>query len=178
MYQIATTIEGVSPIRFNRIVTLKSGLGKPTEDEEYETAKQRVYRNSNGLYLPSDNLKRSMRQGAFRAGLKVGRTGFEPYLRAAVFIEPSDLEFGKNEPDFMFPTYVRIPPGRRGALVFKVRPCLNPGWQLSPLLHVLDDHIEPEKLRIALETAGLFIGVCDGRPECGRFIVKKWEVKK
>lgn len=183
MYQVDTTIEGVSPIRFNRVITVKSKPRPPTEEEEYEIAKQRVYRNSNGLYLPALNLKRALRFGSNMVNLKMGVPGMltkrlEPFINAAVFIEPTELEFGKDEPDFMFPAYVRIPPGKRGALIFKVRPGLNSGWQLDPLLHVLDNHIEPDKLRMAMETTGFFIGLCDGRPEYGRFIVKKWEVRK
>lgn len=178
MYKIEDIIEGVSPMLFNRVITLKGGTGRPTEEQEYEEAKKRVYRNDNGLYLPAQNLKRALRFGSTMAGLKMGRRGFEPYISAAVFIEPSELEFGKTEPDFFFPSYVRIPPGKKGALVFKVRPGLNPGWQLNSLLTVLDDHVEPDKIRIALETAGLFVGLCDWRPEYGRFIIKKWEVRK
>lgn len=176
MYKVDSTIEGAAPILFNRFLGM--GLVKPTLEQEEEAAKQRVYRNSNGLYLPANNLKRALRSGASRAGVKIGRMSLDPYISAAVFIEPRELEFGKDEPDFMFGAWVRIPPGKKGALVWKVRPGLNSGWQLNPLLHVLDDRIASEKLRIALETAGLFIGVCDWRPEYGRFIVKKWEVKK
>lgn len=153
-------------------------MGKPTQQQEEETAKLRVYRNNSGLYLPAVNLKRAIRQGATRAGLKMGRASFEPYVNAAVFIEPPELEFGKEDPDFFFPSYVRIPPGRRGALVYKVRPGINAGWSLSPLFTVLDDHIDQDKLKAAVETTGLFIGLADGRPEYGRFIIKTWGVEK
>lgn len=179
MYQIDGTIEGVPPgILFNRIVSLKTGGTKPTPQQEEEAAKERVYRNDNGLYLPAYSLKRALRQGTSFDGLKLGRRYLEPYIRAAVFIEPSQLEFGKSEPDFMLPAYVRIPPGRRGALVYKVRPGLNGGWTLNFTFHILDDHIEDEKLRRALETTGLFIGVCDSRPEYGRFTIKEWRIRK
>lgn len=176
MFKIKCTIEGVAPIRFNRITSLAGGMGKPTEEQEREEAKKRVYRNDDGLYLPAANLKRAVRQGALRAGLKMGRTSLEPYVNAAVFVEPSELAFGKDEPDFMFPAYVRIPPGKRGALVYKIRPGLNPGWQLHPLFTVIDDHITEDKLKAAVETTGLFIGLADGRPEYGRFIITDWEV--
>ncbi len=176
MYKVDSTIEGAAPILFDRFLGM--GLVKPTPEQEEEAAKQRVFRNSNGLYLPAVNLKRALRQGATRAGLKsTGRMGLEPYISAAVFIEPRELEFGKDEPDFMFGTWVRIPPGKKGALVWKVRPGLNPGWRVDSCLHVLDDRIASEKLRIALETAGLFIGVCDWRPEYGRFIVKNGRLR-
>lgn len=178
MYKVEIVLEGVAPIRFNRVVTLKGGGVRPTEEQEYEAAKERVYRNSSGLYLPALNLKRALRSGSGMAGLKMGRRSLEPYINAAVFIEPAELVFGKEVPDFFFPSYVRIPPGKKGALVFKVRPCLNLGWHLTPLLTVLDDHIDADNLRTALETTGLYVGLCDGRPEYGRFIVTKWEVKK
>jgi hypothetical protein len=175
VYKVQCTLEGISPIRFNRITTMETGMGKPTQSQEEEHAKLRVYRNASGLFLPALNLKRAIRQGALRAGLKMGRSGFEPYVNAAVFIEPLELEFGKEEPDFLYPAWVRIPPGKRGALVYKVRPGLNIGWQLSPVFTVLDDHIDNDKLKAAVETTGLFIGICDGRPEFGRFIIKVWD---
>lgn len=59
-----------------------------------------------------------------------------------------------------------------------MRPGLNSGWRVNPVFNVFDDRIEEDKLKIALESAGLLIGVCDWRPEYGRFIVKKWEVEK
>ena len=178
MYKVNSTIEGIAPTLFNRVVTLKGGRGKPTPEQEEAAAEERVYRNSNGLYLPAANLKRALRIGSVRAGLKIGRGSFEPYIRAAVFIEPSELEFGKDKPDFMLPSYVRIPPGTRGALIYKVRPGLNAGWKVSAIFNVFDDRIEEDKLKMALESAGLLIGVCDWRPEYGRFVVKKWEVSK
>jgi len=178
MYKIKSDIEGIAPVLFNRVVTLKGGRGKPTPEQEEEAAKERVYRNSNGLYLPAANLKRALRFGSIRATLKMGRASFEPYVRATVFIEPSELEFGKEEPDFFLHSYVRIPPGTRGALIYKVRPGLNAGWKVSLIFNVFDDRMEEDKLKIALESAGLLIGVCDWRPEYGRFVIKKWEVKK
>jgi hypothetical protein len=178
MYKINSTIEGIAPVLFNRVVTLKGGRGKPTPGQEEEAAKDRVYRNANGLYLPAANLKRALRIGSVRAALKIGRGSFEPYIRAAVFIEPPELEFGKDVPDFMLPSYVRIPPGTRGALIYKVRPGLNAGWKVSAVFNVFDDRIEEDKLKMALESAGLLIGVCDWRPEYGRFVVNKWEVSK
>ncbi len=178
MYKVKSIIEGAAPILFNKIGDMKGGMGKPTPEQEAAAAKLRVYRNNDGLFLPAVNLKRSLRFGASRGGLKIGRAGLEPSIRAAVFVEPNELPFGVDEPDFMLPSYVRIPPGRRGALVYKVRPGLNTGWTVAPVFQVLDDHIEPEKLRLALETAGLYIGLCDWRPEYGRFIVTEWEVEK
>jgi len=178
MYKVNSTIEGIAPILFNRVLTLKGGEGKPTPEQEEEAAKLRVYRNSNGLYLPAANLKRALRLGSVRAVLKMGGLRFEPYITATVFIEPTELPFGKTDPDFMLPAYARIPPGKRGALIYKVRPGLNAGWRLNPVFNVFDDRVEEHKLRLALESAGLLVGLCDWRPEYGRFIVTKWEVEK
>lgn len=178
MYGVEVDLEGVAPIMFNRIVSLKTGGRKPTEEQEYEAAKERAYRNGAGLYLPARNLKRAFRIGASMAGLKMGRRSIEPYINAAVFIEPAEITFNKENPDFFHPDWVRIPPGKKGALVFKVRPCLNLGWKISPRLTVMDDHIDADNLRIGMENAGLYVGLCDNRPEYGRFIVTKWEVIK
>lgn len=176
MYKVESTLEGIAPLRFNRFFL--TNIRKPTPEQEYELARQRLYRNSNGIYVPSLALKRALRFGSTMGNLKMGRRALEPYINAAVFIEPPELELGKKEPDYFFEAYVRIPPGKKGALVFKVRPCMNVGWQLSPMFTVMDDHITEEMVRVALETAGIYVGLLDGRPEYGRFIVKKWKVKK
>lgn len=174
MYKVETLLEGVAPLRFNRFFVTE--IRVPTEAQEYATAKLRVHRNSNGIYVPALALKRALRFGASMANLKMGRRSLEPYINAAVFIEPVELELGKDEPDYYYPAYVRIPPGKRGALVFKVRPVINLGWELSPSFTILDDHLLPNLLRAALETTGLYVGLLDGRPEFGRFIVKEWSV--
>jgi hypothetical protein len=176
MYKVESVLEGIAPLRFNRFFMTK--IHKPTLEQEYELARQRLYENSNGIYVPSFALKRALRFGSTMGNLKMGRRSLEPYINAGVFIEPLELELGKKDPDYNFEAYVRIPPGKKGAMVFKVRPCMNVGWQLSPIFTVMDDHILEDMVRMALETAGIYVGLLDGRPEYGRFIVKNWKVVK
>jgi hypothetical protein len=184
MYEVKATIEGIAPILFNRFTeeAMKSldhretGGVRTMEGKEQE-ALNRVYRNGNGLYCPAANLKKSLLNGITKGNIKEGRGSARPYVEATVFIKPQEIEFGKQEPDFVHECTGRIPP-KSGARVILRRPGLREGWVLSFMMVVTDDRRSSDQLRRGLEEAGLLIGLCDGRPEFGRFIVKDWEVIK
>jgi len=184
MYTINTTIEGVAPFLFNRFTEeSKSDIDKGTaggkksiQQREVEVL-VKVYRNDNGLYLPAQSMKKCLLVGITMGKLKEGRSSARSFVEATVFIHPQEIEFGKNEPDFIHECMGRRPPKTGGACIIR-RPGLKEGWELSFSLTVTDDRRDPELLRRGMEEAGLLAGIGDWRPEFGRFIVKKWEVKK
>lgn len=179
MYQIQCIVEGVAPMLFNRMVGDAKGTGgKISREEEEALAKQRAYRNDAGLYVPSYVVKACLLRGIFLANLKEGRKSLGPYVEATAFIEPREISLGKQEPDFYHAAFVNIPPGKKGSKVWKIWPAVDIGWQLSFTLNITDNHRDPEQLRKGMEAAGLLCGLCDWRPEYGRFIVKEWDVKK
>ena len=182
MYKIETEIEGVAPILFNRWTDaaekgIRTGVtgGKMSEADRAAEALEKVYRNEAGeLIVPSWNVKRALLDGCKRAGLKEGRASMAPFLFATVFLA-GDPSFGVTEPD-----YVDMKSGRRpaktGGAVLIQRPALKAGWRLPITLNVVDDRRNPDAIRRSLEEAGLMIGLCDFRPEYGRFIVRSWDV--
>ncbi len=184
MYQIKVTIEGIAPILFNRFTdeqkealeTRRTG-GTRTKEDSKKEALTKVYRNDAGLYCPSVNIKKTFLNGITKGNIKEGRSSARPYLEATVFIQPSEVPFNVDEPDFIHEITGRIPP-KTGARVIIRRPGLKEGWKLSFTLVVVDDRRSAESIRRGFEEAGLLVGLCDGRPEYGRFIVKDWQVIK
>ena len=182
MYEIKATIEGIAPILFNRFTEeqqkaleeRKTG-GTRTVAKSQAEALKKVYRNGNGLYCPAANLKKSLLNGITKGNVKEGRGSARPYIEATVFIKPQEVEFGKKDPDFIHECTGRIPP-KTGARVVLRRPGLREGWELSFSMIVMDDRRSADQIRLGWEEAGLLVGLCDGRPEYGRFILKEWEV--
>lgn len=180
MQQVDVRIEGIVPILFHRYTEEagKAGGGRLSVEEYRQKAREAVYRNGHGLFCPAANIKRAMRFGAGMANLKVGRRGADAYLNSLMFIDPREVLFGKDEPDFIHEAVGRIPPGPKGARVMIYRAGINEGWQLEFRIQVFDDALSLNLVKQSLETAGLMVGLCDYRPEYGRFQVIKWDQGK
>ena len=180
MWQSEVGTEGIAPMLFFKDTGTDEGkAGKLTPDEYREQARtMRCYRNGHGLFVPAANIKRSIRFGATMAVLKVGRKGADQYLNPLMFIDPMEVLLHKDEPDFIDERMGRIPPGPKGARVMLYRPGVHEGWRLDFTIKVFDDVLAPKIVRQALETAGYMVGLCNGRPEFGRFKIVKWKESK
>jgi hypothetical protein len=186
MYRIKASINGTAPILFNRMSEevqdkLQKGQtgGKKSIQVQREAAKLKVYRDDKGnVACPAANIKKSIRVACNMDSLKFGRKGLEPFLNALMFIEQPMVSFGVKEEAFIDERVGRIPPGPRGARVIIYRPGLKEGWELHFTILVVDDRITQEYINQALIAAGIMVGLCDGRPEFGRFEVTHWEVMK
>ena len=184
MYWVDVTIEGIAPILFHRMTEEEQESmaqsrtgGTRTVAQKRKEALSKVYRNGDGLFCPGENIKKALLQACTKASLKYGKKALYGYVEALVFIEPHQVSFGKLEPDFVDERVGRIPP-RTGGRVIIYRPGLHEGWVLSFTLAVMDDRIPEDHLKRALDEAGVLVGLCDHRPEFGRFVVKKWETRR
>jgi len=184
MYQVKVEIEGIAPILFNRFTEenqadVESGrsVGRQTADVKREKALSKVYRNGDGLFCPAANIKKAMVLACGISQLKHGRKSLGPILNAVLFLEPMEVPFGVEKPDFMHEQVGRIPP-RTGARVVLYRPALNAGWKLSFALNIFTDTVGIDQVRRSLSDAGIYQGLCDGRPEYGRFKVNTFEPTK
>jgi len=184
MYQIKVAIEGIAPILFNRytqanVVEVREGRSTARKTDgarQQEAQENKIYRNKDGLFCPAENIERAMVSACSISDLKYsGKKNLGSILKAVVFIEPTEVSFGVDQPDYIDERPGRIPPGPRGARVIIYRPALKPGWKLSFMIDVFDDRIAIEKIRRVLDDAGIYIGICDGRPKFGRFMVSVFE---
>jgi len=183
MKKVKVEIEGICPILFNRFTdeaqtAMEKGTSgkKLSKNDKIKEAKNKVYRQSprGEIGVPSNNIKKSMLIGCQMAGIKVGRRGAMSYMRATMFLDTDFVSFGVKKPDGIHECTGRIPP-RTGARAVIRRPFLNTGWKLSFQLILTDERIPPETAKISLEEAGLLCGLCDHRPEYGRFKVNKFD---
>ena len=180
MYRIKVTIEGIAPLLYNRFTEKaqddldkrKTG-GVMSQKQRIAEALEKVYRNADGLFLPSHAVKECIVNGASKASLKYGKKGLAPFLKALIFMEDQELSLGKKEPDGMDERIGRRPPRTGGACIIR-RPMVNAGWKASFTLVVMDDRIPEEHIKEALGEGGLLVGLLDNRPEFGRFIIKEW----
>lgn len=183
MKKFQVTIEGIVPILFNRLIPgdlsdsgSKGKGGKNlTESDLIAKAYQKVYRKDNDekgvLGVPAENIKKNILEGCGFAGVKIGRRGAYGYIRATVHLDTDFVPFVGQpvEPDGIHLATGRIPPGPRGARVILRRPYLKKGWQLSYCLYLMDERVSPPMVEDSIKEGGLLVGLCDHRPEFGRF---------
>lgn len=182
MYRIKGEIEGSAPLLFNRFTEesqadMESGKtgGKFTVEQRRQQALDCIYRNERGIYLPNWNFKCCLIEGARRGKVKEGKGSIAPLLLATMFVD-GELVFS-HAVEFLHEHWGRRPPRTGGACMVR-RPGLEPGWKLPFCLVVIDDRRDASNIRLALEEAGLLVGLGSWRPEYGRFVVTKWEVEK
>lgn len=179
-YEVKSEITGIAQLRFNRFI-LEAGAGgsaSKTDEALKADAEARCYKNSKGLFVPAEAVKKCLINGASMGKLKDGRSSMVPFIKATVFLTEKEIPLNKETYDGMEKLVVRIPPGIKGARVPKYFCYLNPGWQLNFTLYVADGRREAEKIKLALQEAGTLCGLLDGRPDNGRFEVTGWKVIK
>jgi hypothetical protein len=179
MYKVKVQLKGIVPLAMDKldpeqILNPPSHPARPTEEQLQEIAERAIYRNGSGLYLPRRAIKKCLLDGSDKANLKVGRIKLSKFLEATLFIEEREPLFNVKAPD----AYEQFVMRRKdGNCIIKRRPLLNAGWLLAFTIAV-DSARDSEQIKEALETGGTLIGLGNGRPEYGRFIVTKWEVIK
>lgn len=181
MYTLKGKLIGIAAILFNRlleeaqeqIADRKSGPTL-TREEKIKQAHRKVYRRDGVIGIPAKNVKKCLLQGSRMLKQKRQRSSLWPYLQGASFFTEDFLSLGRKGPDLIHEETGRQPPGPRGAPVTIYRPALREGWELPFGLVVYDDTLPKSQVKEALEYAGLMVGLCDHRPDYGRFQVE-WE---
>jgi hypothetical protein len=191
MKTVQIEIEGIAPILFNRFTEEaqakleKGSQGKPaTTQGRIDEAYTKVYRNGGPeIGVPTVNIKKCLLLGCKSAKIKLGRASAVPYMKAVLF--PTE-EFavirdaqGKayTEPDGIHSCTGRIPPVKGSIAVIR-RPYCVSGWLMPFGLQIFDDRVPPDMVQEALIEAGVMVGLCDHRPDFGRFKVVSFEETK
>ncbi len=193
--QIEFEVEGLVEILFNRFTEQaqenleKGSQGKPrTKQGRIDEAYTKVYRNKKGqLCVPAGNIKKTLLNGCRMAKIKYGRGSAEPYMRAVVFLDETMLPIYRSngnggrdiytEPDDIHEVAGRIPPGPKGKMAIIRRPYCKEGWRVSGIFNIFDDRVSDDMIKQSLEESGLLVGLCDHRPEYGRFKVISFKSK-
>lgn len=180
MYFINLAIVGQAPIKFNRMAdpfnTLPGANSgrKQTKEQLIESAKLKIHRDEHGLFFPGRGLKSAIVKGCSTLGIKDGKKPLWPFMKAVLYTQ-GDLRFGVEDYDYIAEDWTL---NKTMQMIPNFRPTLDVGWKSSCTLAVLDDGLSVDSVRASVNTAGLLIGIGSGRPECGRFSVEKWEMKK
>lgn len=157
------------------------GSKKITDSDREEMAfaewKAAMYwRDGSGFYLPSDNIEKTIREGASksRLGKLAEAASFVSEPEVPVITKdpyPKHQEKLYKQPEYQLRKPVRVPP-KTGARIMKVRPMVPTGWSIEFTLEYDDSVINQNDLVKAMNDAGALVGIGNWRPKFGRFIVE------
>lgn len=188
MHTFKVRIEGVAPLRVNRFTgdALTGGKRKMSTDDYKEAAFNRAYYDADKFFcVPGACVKAAIRDG----GSKVshGRGKAKSDLTAIAFVREKMIRITVNgkhiKRDDKKPGYfvhedsVKVPP-RTGARVMQYWVAFDTGWSLEFHVDLMDPAFPADSLKEAIVQAGIYKGLCDGRPEWGRFTVEEFERMK
>jgi hypothetical protein len=179
LYEVS--IQGLDSILFNRMLS-KDETANGTdakegyEEREWRIWKKKAYVDDNGiLYIPGENIHECMKEGAKYWGQKIPGEGNKTYtdlIASAVICESISLGVHIDSDEVIpYDKMVNGNPSKgkkSGAKVLKVRPLLRP-WGGAYKMHVFDARLTPDVLKVIIAYAGTFRGLCDWRPQFGRF---------
>lgn len=131
-----------------------------------------------GLYIPSSNIEKCIREGAVksRLGKSAEAASFvtDPIVALDAGKYPKDMEKLYATPGFQLRSAVRIPP-KTGARVMTARPMIPTGWKIKFTVEFDDSVINGKDIVKAMIDAGSLVGLGDWRPKFGRFTVEVGE---
>jgi hypothetical protein len=189
------TIEGLAPILFNKPplmnVSKNEKVGQARvnylEDERLNWRSKLYTDRSGNIIIPGLNFHQGLVSAAKYWGRKIPGEGNKTYsniIDAAVICRALNFidEDGSPIPDTSnlisdYGCNCNGTPTKSGcSMVYKVRPCLAPGWQATIEVQVLDSgRLTSNVMRTIFENMATFIGIGDWRPSHGRFRVVSFE---
>ena len=170
--KIEFEIEGIIPLKVDKWLDLP----QPKNDNGYlEQAKQKVYRDEKGnLAIPAEAVKAAMRYASSEIGKKTMAKKNRQTIAAQVFISPTMLSLGKKDYDEIVRDIVSRGTGAKLTRVPVYRPLIKE-WKVSGEMHTFG--VPYDFVKEALALAGMRFGLLSHRPQFGRFVVNKFEVK-
>jgi len=146
---------------------LKVRAGKKASLEDDDMVQNFLYKDENGIYIPSLQFKMAL----VNAGKSIK---MKPYgnmknlVRAYFFAEPEKIYLKRDKPDFVKTSY----PSRKDGLRVKVcHPAFNAGLQVEFILNCTNDDVDKKTIELLIAKAGLEYGIGGWRPENGRFSI-------
>jgi hypothetical protein len=152
---------------------------QPNNQKGYlEQAQRKAYRDTKGnLAIPAVALKAAIREASSLVGKKTDAKKNREKIRAMLFIEPNSLSLGRKEYDCIAKDLVSRGQGTKVTRVETYRPLIKE-WATKGNLELYGEGLDPEFIRECLGIAGERKGLLSHRPDFGRFVITKFEVKK
>lgn len=177
MKEYLIEIEGVAPLRMNKLTeAAKDSVGKGSvkldDKTKIDEAWSRAYTNEKGQYIIEGiALKACILKGA--AKVKLGRGKAKNDLKAVLYPKQGEILLNYKKQPVLIKIPCKIPP-RTGMLALKLFPIFE-DWSATFTLIITDDRFPANALEQSIVEAGMYAGLYDGRPDFGRFILKKFE---
>ena len=174
MYQISVQLEGVAPLRMNRFLedALSGTSKKITDEARKKEAEDRTYKDAKGYYIEARAIKKCIMNGGKK--VKVGRGAASKLLGAILIMDAQVVYLPKKYKPKLVMGVVRIPPGPSGARVLKYWKQFDK-WDVQFTATIVDERIPIDCIESSINEAGIYEGLLDGRPDLGRFLLKKIE---
>lgn len=174
MYRIRIHLEGIAPLRMNRFTQdgLSGTSKKITDEERKEEAEDRTYKDSKGYYIEARAIKKCIMNGGKK--VKVGRGSASKLIGAIFIMDEQVVYLPKKYKSKLVSGVVRIPPGPGNPRVLKYWKQFDK-WDIQFTATVVDSRVPLESIKSSIYEAGVYEGLLDGRPDCGRFLLKKIE---
>jgi len=177
-------LQGVCPIIFHRWdcaeVGLKGKAKKNSAEKKTDNVESYAYRDGAGhLGVPGTNMKACLANAArFKQDPRSPRKSAMDLVKAIIIVEPEIATFtngkGSDIKKWDMIDMRRCTIQRQG--ITRSRPAMFEGWALSFSITVLDPgYIDHEFLHELVDRAGKFIGLCDHRPQYGRFVITEFK---
>lgn len=179
MYQIKISIEGISPLLFNRFIQaeLETKSKKQTGADKDKDPKDKLYTLPDGaIYTPSSHIEGMIVNAAKNFKVKgKGKSTYSKLAGSVIEVIPDAIPHKLQEYTIFRTTAVN--PNTRGRMVVD-RPKMEK-WALDFNIKVLDDGFPAEVLKEVIDYGGNYVGIGDWRPDkkgkFGKFIVTRFE---
>lgn len=178
------TIRGMGGLLMNKMPDLSqpkaSGRSQEKEDpieKEKKLWREKLYYDGAGqVFVPGENLHECLKEGTAYWGEKVqGNKTYTDLVKSAVVVDSMYFDLDKESPLIVpFGKAVNGNPSKgkkSGCKVYKIRPLIMP-WSGSFTFSVFDPRLTRNVLETILTFAGTFKGLCDWRPQYGRFVLE------
>lgn len=180
-YVADVAIEGTAMILFHRYdpesVDKKSKAAKNSHEKKSDDIASYYYRcPDKTIGIPAAALKGSICDAARSIpDPRSPRKSARDLFRACIVVDPPVASLGVKEADGIDKRGVVIQRNR----VTRSRPYMEPGWKVEFEISVLDpQYISPDLLSEVVARAGRFVGLCDHRPDFGRFRMSGFTVRE
>lgn len=178
-YRMRFLIEGTAPILFHRYdcesVETKGNAAKGSSTKKTDDVESYYYRDSEGrVCIPAVGVHGALiASGRWQQDPRSSRKTAMDLVKAGLLVEPDLIPCQRNG-EFIFAAEFldkrRVQVNRAG--VSRVRPALLKGWQAEfDVIVLTPDLMGPTFVRELVSRAGQLVGLCDFRPQHGRFAV-------
>ena len=171
MKEYQVVIKDVAPLLQNKIEEMETGEKKRGEGRDNpERCKEKLYMVGKVICQPAICVESAMIKTSADLKFK-GRKSYKDLFKGNVFVKPDMIKHKIQKWEVHQSTVVI--PSTKGR-VNRYRPIFK-NWELEFVIMVLDDRIETDVLKLALDEAGRTTGIGDWRPRYGRFVVTKFQ---